>query len=459
VSAVSASSTAAESAVTDSVRALQHTLYRAAKADSGRRFHTLRDKVYRRDVLERAWAAVRRNDGAPGIDQTTLADVEEYGVSRLLDELATELRNGSWRPSPARRVNIPKPGTKERRPLSIPTVRDRIVQAALKIVLEPVLEADFAPCSFGFRPRRSPHDALQVVIDEAWRGRRWVVETDIADCFSAIPHEKLMQAVEERISDRAVLKLLRAILRAEVMDDGSVRRPVTGAAQGGVISPLLANVYLHRIDRMWSAREHGVLMRFADDLLVMCRSREQAEAALQQLRILLAELGLQPKEAKTRIVGLEVGGEGFDFLGFHHRMVRSRPRNGRRPVDFLARWPSDKAMQHARDRIRELTDRHRLLLDVETVVQDVNAFLRGWAGYFKYGHSAQRLSKIRHYVRMRIALFLSKRLRRSRHFGWWALLNYTPNEFGLIGLYGIVVSPRAGKPWRERLNAAGERRR
>jgi group II intron reverse transcriptase/maturase len=443
----------------DPVRALQHTLYRTAKADSGRRFHALQDKVYRRDVLERAWVAVRRNSGAPGIDATTLADVEQYGVARLLDELATELREGSYRPSPARRVSIPKPGSAERRPLSIPTVRDRVAQAATKIVLEPIFEADFAPCSFGFRPRRSPHDALQVVIDEAWRGRRWVVETDIADCFSTIPHDALMHAVEERVSDRAVLKLLRAMLRAGVMEDGTVRRPVTGAAQGGVISPLLCNVYLHRIDRSWSTRQHGVLVRFADDLLVMCRSREQAEAALQRLRQLLADLGLAPKEAKTRIVHLQVGEEGFDFLGFHHRLVRSRPRDGRRPVDFLARWPADKAMRHARDRIRELTASRRLLLDVETVVQDINAFLRGWVGYFKYGHSAQRFSKIRHYVRMRIALFIGKRHRRSRSFGRWALLHFTPNEFGLIGLYGIVVSPRAGKPWRDKPNAAGERRR
>src|SRR6059058_4225543 len=208
VSADEASSAAVGSRM-DPVRALQHALYRSAKADPGRRFHALRDKVYRRDVLRRAWVAVRRNDGAPGIDATTLADVEEYGVTRLLDELTTELREGGYRPLPARRVHIPKPGTGERRPLSIPTVRDRIVQAATKIVLEPVFEANFLPCSFGFRPRRSPHDALQVVIDEAWQGRRWVVETDIADCFSAIPHHALMRAVEERISDRAVLKLLR----------------------------------------------------------------------------------------------------------------------------------------------------------------------------------------------------------------------------------------------------------
>ncbi|MGH3848672.1 MAG: group II intron reverse transcriptase/maturase, partial [Pseudonocardiaceae bacterium] len=338
-------------------------------------------------------------------------------------------------------------------------VRDRVVQAALKIVLEPVFEADFVPCSFGFRPKRSPHDALQVVIGEAWRGRRWVVETDVAECFSEIPHERLMQAIEERVCDQAVLKLLRAILRAGVMEDGQVRKPVTGAAQGGVISPLLCNVYLHRIDRVWNTREHGVLVRFADDALVMCKSRDQAEAALQRLRTLLADLGLRPKEAKTRIVELRVGGGGFDFLGFHHRLVRSRPRDGRRRITFLARWPTDKAMQHARDRVRELTDRRRLLRPVETVVRDVNTFLRGWIEYFRYGYSAQRFSKIRAYVRMRIALFISKKHRRSRHFGWWVLLSSTPKEFGLIRLYGTVVSPRVGKPWRERPNAGGERRR
>jgi group II intron reverse transcriptase/maturase len=452
-------SPAAGGSIVDPVRALQHTLYRAAKADPGRRFHALRDKVFRRDVLWRAWVAVHRNDGAPGIDNTTLADVKQHGVTRLLEELASELKDGSYRPLAARRVFIPKPGTAEQRPLSIPAVRDRIVQTAMKIVLEPVFEADMMPCSFGFRPKRSAHDALQVLVDEAWRGRRWVVETDIADCFSAIPHDKLIQAVEERVCDQAILKLLRVMLRAGVMEEGQVRRPVTGAAQGGPISPLLCNVYLHRIDRVWSTREHGVLVRFADDAVVMCKSREQAEAALQRLRDLLAELGLQPKEAKTRIVSLEVGGEGVDFLGFHHRLVRSRSRDGRRPVTFLARWPADKAMQHARDRVRELTARRRLSLSVGAVVQDINKFLRGWTGYFKYGHSAERFSKIRQYVRMRIALFISKRYRRSRHFGVRALLNFTPNEFGLIRLYGIVVSPRAGKPWWEKLNAGGERRR
>jgi RNA-directed DNA polymerase len=265
VSARVASPTASGSGVLDPVRGLQHALYRAAKADPGRRFHALYDKVYRRDVLERAWEVVRRNRGAPGIDQVTIQQVEQYGVDRLLDTLAARLKDGGYQPRPARRVFIPKPGTAEQRPLSIPAVADRIVQAAVKLVAEPIFAADMLACSFGFRPRRSAHDALQVLIDEAWRGRRWVVETDIASCFEAIPHAELMQAVAERVCDQSVLKLLRAMLRAGVMQDGMVRRPVTGTPQGGVVSPLLCNVYLHRLDRAWDVREHGVLVRYADD--------------------------------------------------------------------------------------------------------------------------------------------------------------------------------------------------
>ncbi|MBA3251892.1 MAG: group II intron reverse transcriptase/maturase [Geodermatophilaceae bacterium] len=458
MSAVMASP-AAQGSQSDSVRALQHALYRAAKADPGRRFHALADKVYRRDVLQRAWVQVRRNSGAAGIDGKTIADVEQYGVSRLLDELAVDLREGRWRPLPARRVFIPKPGSTERRPLSIPTVGDRVVQAAMKIVLEPVFEADMLPCSFGFRPRRAAHDALQVLIDESWRGRRWVVETDIANCFEAIPHEKLMQAVQERVCDQTVLALLRVMLRAGVMSEGGVRRSVTGTPQGGVVSPLLANVYLHRIDRAWDGRRHGVLVRYADDVVVMCASRAQAEAALARLTAVLAELGLEPKAAKTRIVALAVGGEGLDFLGFHHRLVRSDGRRTGRHVTFLARWPTSKAMQHARDRIRELTDRSRLLLPVEVIVATVNRFVRGWAAYFRYGNSARHFDKIRGYMGMRLALIVSKRHKRSRAFGRSVVFFQSPNRLGLINLDGTVAAPRPFRAWRDRPNAGGERRR
>jgi RNA-directed DNA polymerase len=457
VSAVCASPAPGVERSLDAVRALQHALYRAAKADPGRRFHALYDKVHRRDVLQRAWNQVRRNDGAPGIDQITLAEVEQYGVCRLLDELEAELRAGTFRPIPARRVFIPKPGTEERRPLSIPAVRDRVVQAAVKIVLEPVFEADFLPCSFGFRPKRAAHDGLQVLVNESFAGARWVVETDVADCFGAIPHSGLMSAVEERISDRRLLSLLRAFLRAGVMEHGTVRRPVTGTAQGGVISPLMCNVYLHRLDRAWRGA-YGTYVRYADDALVMCRSKGQAVAALARLTVLLAELGLRPKPAKTRIVQLTAGGEGVDFLGFHHRLVRSRAVPGRAGVTFLARWPSRKAMQHARDRIRFMTMRARLAAPVEQVVQEINLFLRGWAGYFRYGNSTHAFDQIRRYALMRLALFIAKRHQRGRAWGF-AQIYCSGDDLGLISLNGIVVAPRPHRAWREKSNTAGEGRR
>ena len=444
---ISASSTAVGS-MSDPVRALQHALYRSAKADPGRRFHALHDKVFRRDVLQRAWVAVRANKGAPGIDATTLADIEEYGVDRFLDELADDLRNRRWRPLPARRVFIPKPGTAEKRPLSIPVVRDRIVQAAIKIVLEPIFEADFLPCSYGFRPKRSAHDALQVLIDQSWQGKRWVVETDIANCFEAIPFDKLIQAVSERVSDQGVLRLVRVMLRAGVMQDGMVRRPVTGTPQGGVASPLLANIYLHRVDRAWDEDRHGVLVRYADDAIVMCDTREQAEAALARLTALLADLGLEPKAAKTRIVHLVEGGPGLDFLGFHHRLVRGRtPRSAH--LTFLARWPARRAVQHARDRIRIITGRSRLLLPPGQIVRELNWFLRGWAGYFRYGNSALMLGQIRNYALQRLAIWLSKRGNQRRAWGWgMTQILLSPSHLGLVRLDGTVIPPRPFRDWR-----------
>ena len=430
----------------DKVRELQRTLYRAAKADPKRRFHALYDKVYRRDVLERAWELVRANRGAAGIDKQTIAEVERSGVDRLLDVLAADLKEGRWRPLPARRVFIPKPGRQELRPLSIPAVRDRVVQAAVKIVIEPIFEADMLECSFGFRPRRSAHDALQVLVDETWRGRRWVLESDIANCFEAIPHSQLMSAIEERIVDRHVLKLLRAMLRAGVMHDRAVKRSDAGTPQGGVISPCLCNVYLHRLDRQWTERGAGVLVRYADDVVVMCRTRVEAEHALEALRAILSELGLTLKDAKTRIVELREGGEGLDFLGFHHRWVRGNTPASRH-LCFLARWPSRQAMAHARKRIREITDRRRLRLPVELVVRDVNRFLRGWAGYFRYGNSAQFFDKITFHALVRIGGFITKRHKQHGGYGWW-VINQSPDRMGLINLNGTIVAPRPNRSWR-----------
>jgi group II intron reverse transcriptase/maturase len=431
----------------DKVRELQRTLYRAAKADPKRRFHALYDKVHRRDVLERAWESVRANHGAAGIDQQTIADVEQYGVSRMLDELAADLRDGRWRPLPARRVFIPKPGREELRPLSIPAVRDRVVQAALKSVIEPIFEADMLECSFGFRPKRSAHDALQVIVDETWKGARWIAESDVADCFEAIPHSGLMAAIEERIADRHVLKLLRAMLRAGVMEDAAVRRSISGTPQGGVISPCLCNVYLHRLDRQWTARGRGVLLRYADDLLAICQTRRDAENALEALSAILAEMGLELKQAKTRIVHLREGGEGLDFLGFHHRYVRGNtPRS--RHLTFLVRWPSRQAMGHARQRIREITARSRLRVPVEVIVRELNRFLRGWAGYFRYGNSAQFFDKIMLHALRRLAGFIAQRHKRRKRYGWWVVAHQT-HRMGLIDLNGIIVPPRPTRSRRQ----------
>jgi RNA-directed DNA polymerase len=239
------------------------------------------------------------------------------------------------------------------------------------------------------------------------------------------------------------------------MEAGSLRRSATGAAQGGVISPLLANVYLHRLDRSWSTGEHGVLVRYADDALVMCTTREQAEAALARLTALLAGLGLEPKAAKTRIVHLTEGGAGFDFLGFHHRLVRGwTPKSAH--LTFLARWPSRKATQRARDRIREITGRKWLWVPVEDVVRDINLFLRGWAGYFRYGNSARVLGQIRNYALMRLAIWLSKKGNRRKSWRWGITqVLLSPNHLGLISLDGTVIPPRPFRDWR----GQAERRR
>ena len=290
---------------------------------------------------------------------------------------------------------------------------------------------------------------------ESHRGGQCVVSS-----FEAIPHSGLLAAVEERVSDRNLLKLLRAMLRAGVMADGAVHRDVTGTPQGGVISPVLCNVYLHRLDRQWTERGTGVLVRFADDLVVMCHSKREAEAALSALRSILAELGLEPKADKTRIVYLQEEGEGLDFLGFHHRRVRGEHRY--RHLRFLARWPSREAMQRARNRIREITDSKRLRDPVEVIVQELNRFLRGWANYFRYGNSRLHFTRITTYALRRLALFVAKRHKRKSGYGMTVVAFVSPNRMGLVSLDRLVVTPSPFRDWRVKRakpNAGGEGRR
>ena len=317
------------------MRELQRKLWAAAKQSEGRRFHALYDRVHRGDVLWEAWERVRANRGAAGVDRVTLAAVEAYGVDRMLRELSRDLQQGRYRPAPVRRVQIPKPDGRMRA-LGIPTVRDRVAQQAAKIVLEPIFEADFLPVSFGFRPRRSATDALERIRVAFPRGRQFVFEADIRDFFGSIDHEKLMGLVEARVSDRRVLRLLRSWLRAGVLtSEGSVERAVAGTPQGGVISPLLANVYLHAFDQAWVVHGVGELVRYADDFVVICRSARQAEEARRRAMVLLADLGLDLHPDKTRVVDLREGREGFDFLGCHlHARMSGRLWEQRRIVRY-----------------------------------------------------------------------------------------------------------------------------
>ena len=305
----------------DKVRELQIALYRAAKRNPDRRFHALYDKVYRWDVLVRAWERVKENKGSAGVDGETLKQIEDYGVLPFLYEIQRQLQQGTYRPLPVRRVYIDKqgkPGAK--RPLGIPAVRDRVVQMAAKIAIEPVFEADFQGCSYGFRPKRSAHQATQAIHEAMWKAN-FAIDADIVSYFDNIDHGILMKQVERRISDRRILKLLRQWLEAGVVEEAEIRRTILGTPQGGVISPLLANIYLHYLDAMWEkhGRHLGTLVRYADDFVVLCRTRKAAERAMKGIKVLLERLKLQLHPEKTKLVCLWEGQEGFDFLGFHHR--------------------------------------------------------------------------------------------------------------------------------------------
>jgi group II intron reverse transcriptase/maturase len=364
------------------------------------------------------------------VDKESLEMIEAKGVQKFLADIRERLITRRYRPSPVRRVYISKSDGKER-PLGIPTVRDRVVQMATKLVLEPIFEADFFECSYGFRPRRSAHQALGVIGKRIKEGRWWIVDADIQSFFDNIDHGRLLQLVERRVSDRRVVKLLRQWLKAGVMEEGKLRLTILGTPQGGVISPLLANLYLHELDRIWQERytRWGELVRYADDLVIVCGSEPKARESYRRLKLILKQLGLELNENKTGI--MDSRRQGFDFLGFHHRGVQSW-RSRRISVQ---RWPSVKAMKVIRSKVKAVSNRSVISKSVHEVVAFLNPILRGWWQYFRWGRSGRKAAQLRYYVHERLALFDSYK-RQCRGRRWHAHNQLWFKELGVYPLVG-----------------------
>ncbi len=380
---------------------------------------SLIDKVYASRTLAAAWRQVHARDGAGGVDRQTVAQCAAH-AEKHLQHLSAALRTGTYGPQPVRRCWIEKLGSAEQRPLGIPTVKDRVVQTALRLVLEPIFEREFLPCSYGFRPQRGCHDALREVQGRLDGGATWVVDADIKSYFDTIPHAQLMREVRARIADGRVLELLEAYLTQGVLDGLEQWTPEAGTPQGAVISPLLANVYLHPVDQALAAAGYHVV-RYADDLVILCASADEAQRALSLLRTLLESRGLRLHPDKTRVVDATQPG-GFDFLGYHFEQGK--------------RWPRKKSMQKLRDTVRRQTRRTRGV-SLATIVTELNPVLRGWFGYFKHSHP-NTFRDVDGWVRMRLRSLVRKR-RGQRGRGRGADHQRWPNAyFHALGLYSLV---------------------
>ena len=399
----------------EAIRTLQRKLYTKAKQDTAYRFYALYDKVWRADILKHAWRLVRANQGSPGVDGMSFEAIEqEIGIDAFLAELAQDLRQKTYQAQAARRVMIPKADGSER-PLGIPTIRDRVAQMAVKLIIEPIFEADFCPNSYGFRPKKSAHGAVDEIAQALHLGYTKVIDADLSKYFDSIPHAQLLAVVAERIVDGAILHIIKLWLKAPVIaeDKDGTRKNVgggkansRGTPQGGVISPLLSNCYLHLLDRIWERHQlrwklKARIVRYADDFVVLCAGN--VKPALDTVRHVLDRLELTLNESKTRIV--DAREESFNFLGFAIRVSKGL-KTGK---SYPHVCPAPKSLAKIKDRVTQLTARDRTPIPLEKVVGSMNASLRGWASYFHYRNSNGVLEKVKVHAEERLRAHLMKR--------------------------------------------------
>ena len=420
----------------ENVRELQRKLYLKSKKEKDFRFYSLYDKVCRRDVLKEAWERVKANKGASGIDGETIADLKNQ-ESEFLAEIQSELTAKTYQAEVVRRVWIPKRNGKLR-PLGIPTVKDRVIQMAVKLVVEPIFEAGFEACSYGFRPKRNAHQAVGEVKKYLNWGLVKVVDADINDFFGTLNHNQLMEMVSGRVADKWILKLIKQWLVSGIMEEGNIRKSTTGTPQGGVVSPLLANVYLNELDRYWKNKGYSnrdgmnaQIVRYADDLVIFT-NKGLAEPLLA-LKGKLQELGLSLNPEKTRTLAADNG--NFDFLGFNFRPIWNREKTKKFPLTR----PSHRAEMSIKAKIRDLTKIRPV--KVSEIIREINPVLRGWVNYFRIGNSRNSFNKVRHYTVKKIRRFVRKNQGRTG-FGWKDIpSSFLYGDLGLFYDYNIQRLP------------------